>query len=68
MANQKTGAVKAAPFNIEDLTKEQQEAVVEKFIGIHPKFYIYEGISIKMNVYLMAREGKNWTGFGARNA
>jgi len=58
VAEKKTGAVQAAPFKPENLTKEQQEAVVEFYLGCHPKYFVYEGVqSIKVDVYKMVMDG-----------
>jgi len=54
MAEKKSGAVKPAPlpkkFNPKDLTIEQQEAVIEYYLGYHPRYFLYDGLQIKMNV------------------
>lgn len=36
-------------FNPKDLTLEQQEAVVEEYLGYPPKFFMYEGVKIRFN-------------------
>lgn len=63
MAENKTGAVKSAPFKPEKLTVEQQELVVEHYIGIHPKYFWYRGASIDVDQYKLSRDGISWTGF-----
>ena len=42
-------AKKEAVFNPASLTKEQQEAVVEEYLGFHPRYFIYEGLAIRFN-------------------
>ena len=50
-------------FNPKDLTMEQQALVVEEFMGCHPKFYIYEGHKLKVDLWNLEREGKPWNGY-----
>ena len=47
-ANEKQ-AVKPAAFNPAKLSIEQQESVVEEFLGVHPKYFLYQGNNIKLN-------------------
>lgn len=50
MAEKNTkGAGKPAPFDPKKLTIEQQEAVVEEYLGVHPDYFLYEGLNIKLN-------------------
>lgn len=58
MAVKNTGAVKPAP-----LTKEQIEQIVADYISVHPKYFVYEGAQIKIDLYKMSMDGINWTGF-----
>ena len=41
---------KEAAFNAASLTKEQQEAVVQEYLGIHPNYFLYEGRQITLNI------------------
>ena len=65
MANPKTGAAKPAPFNVDKLTNEQLEQAVEKYIGIHPKYFWYKGRSIDVDQYKLSMDGINWSGFSS---
>ena len=44
---------KEAVFNAASLTKEQQEAVVEEYLGFHPDYFLYEGRQITLNISQM---------------
>ncbi len=67
--NKKTGAAKAVPFNVDSLTLDQQEQVVAKYIGVHPKYFWYKGRSIDVDQYKLSKDGIEWTGFlSNRNA
>ena len=58
------GAAKPAPFKPENLSKQEQESVVEYFLGAHPKYFVYEGVqNIKVDVYRMTMDGYPFTGF-----
>ena len=53
-----------ASFKPEALTVEQQEAVIEFYLGVHPKYFVYEGTSaIKIDIYRMAMDGITTNGF-----
>lgn len=51
MANKKqgSGAVSTAKFDPKKLTILEQEAVLEEYLGYHPKYFMYQGLSIKLN-------------------
>ena len=40
---------KEAVFDPASLTNEQLEAAVEEYLGIHPKYFLYEGLAIRLN-------------------
>lgn len=68
MANKTQGAVNSAPVLseqdiIKDLSQAAKEQVVAEYIGIHPKYFVYAGAAIKIDVYKMSMDGVNWTGF-----
>lgn len=56
---------KAQPikFNPASLSKADQEAVVEFYMGVHPKYYIYEGLGLRVNEWLMRSEKNHFNGF-----
>jgi hypothetical protein len=43
-------------FSPASLTREQCEAVIEHYLGINPKYFLYESGQIKLNLWEMARE------------
>lgn len=45
------------------LTEAQKALVVEDFLGVHPKYFTYEGLKIKVDAYLMAHHGVAFNGF-----
>ncbi len=49
MPVKKSRAEKPAPFDPAKLSQAQQEAVVEEFLGVHPKYFLYEGMQVKLN-------------------
>ena len=46
-------------FDPKSLTKEQQEEVVKEYLGVHPKYFIYEGLAVKLNFGLYSSEMRN---------
>ena len=52
------GVAKPAP-----LSKEDKENIVAELVGVHPKYFVYVGTQIKIDVYRMSMDGVNWSGF-----
>lgn len=50
-------------FDPASLTAEQQEAVIEHYLGAHPKYFIYEGIGLKVDIWGLNHDGKPFNGF-----
>jgi len=50
-------------FNPASLPIEAQEAVVEHYMGVHPKYYIYEGLGLKVNEWEMNHDRIYFNGF-----
>lgn len=53
----------AGSFDPKNLTPEQQEAVVEMYLGVHPKYFIYSGLNIKLNHGLYRHDGHAFNGW-----
>ena len=45
------------------LTEEQKAAIVEEYLGVHPKYFIYAGHQIAVNTGQLNLEGKQFNGF-----
>lgn len=53
-------------FNPKLLTKEQLEACVEEYLGLHPKYFVYEGvfvINVTSNLWRITADRVNFNGF-----
>ncbi len=50
-------------FDPASLTKEEQESVIELYLGIHPKYFLYVGTAIHIDVYNAHLEKKPFNGF-----
>ena len=50
-------------FDPASLSVEDQEAVVEHYLGVHPKYYIYEGLGLRVNEWVMNHDRKYFNGF-----
>ena len=59
----KTAPVKSAVFDLKKLSVEQQEAVVEEFLGVHPRFLLYSGLNIKLNHGKFRADGNAFNGW-----
>jgi hypothetical protein len=53
------GAGKTAP----SVNEDYKAAIVADFLGVHPKYFIYRGDSIMINIGLMALEKAEFRGF-----
>jgi hypothetical protein len=50
-------------FDPRTLTKEQQAAVVEEYLGIHPRFFLYKGLNIQLNHGKFRHAGFHFNGW-----
>lgn len=57
------GITNPAPFDPGALTKEQQEAIVEEYLGVHPKYFLYKGLNIALNMGKFRFDGKHFNGW-----
>ena len=57
------GASSPPAFDPSKLSPEDQAAVVEAFLGAHPDYFIYEAGQIKLDIYKLHRDGKQWNGW-----
>ncbi|KPK95797.1 hypothetical protein AMJ80_03545 [bacterium SM23_31] len=48
-------------FDPASLTEKQQEAVVEYYLGVHPRYFRYWGTTINLDIYNF--KDKNFKGF-----
>ena len=63
MAQTKKGLPKRE-FNPASLTQEEIEAVVEHYLGVHPRYLVYPtSVNINVDVWNMRRDRKNFNGF-----
>ena len=58
MAQSKQGAVKPAP-----LTIEEKENIVEEYLGVHPRYFLYSGNNIKLNTGMHRFDGFHFNGW-----
>lgn len=43
-------AVAGSNFDPASLSLEEQEAVVAYYLGVHPRYFLYSGLNIKLNM------------------
>ena len=53
----------AKKFDPKSLSVEQQESVIEEYLGIHPRYFVYRGITIEVDIYSNRRNGNSFNGF-----
>ena len=59
----KTEQPKKAVFDPAALTLEQQEAVVEQYTGVHPKYFLAKGLNIQLNHGQFRHAGNHFNGW-----
>jgi len=45
------------------LSEDDKARICEEYLGVHPKYFIYAGQSIRVNVWPMERDKKLWKGW-----
>ena len=45
------------------LSDEAKANIVEEYLGIHPKYFIYEAQQIKVDIWKMEHDGVLWRGW-----
>ncbi len=45
------------------LTDEQKAKIVEEYLGVHPKYFLYGGLDLKVDIWTFQSEGGNWKGW-----
>lgn len=53
-----------APASV--LTEDQKFQIVADVLGVHPKYLIYDGLTIKVDLYRMTLDGVAFTDFPLR--
>jgi hypothetical protein len=50
-------------FDPSALSLEEQAAVVEEFLGVHPRYFLYKGLNIQLNHGKFRFEGHAFNGW-----
>ena len=66
MAINENGA-KRKKFSPSDLSSEQQADVVEAYLGIHPRYFLYRGLNIRLNHGKYRSDGNHFSGWKQKN-
>jgi hypothetical protein len=45
------------------LTEEQKADIVKEYLGVHPKYFVYAGQKIKVDIWNMEHDGVLWKGW-----
>jgi hypothetical protein len=59
----KSAEDKAEVFNPSALSLEAQEKVVEQYLGVHPKYFLYRGLNIQLNHGQFRHDGLHFNGW-----
>lgn len=52
----------AKPKKVE-LSDAEIEALIEDYLGVHPKYFVYEGLAIKVDIWNMEYDKKHFNGW-----
>ena len=63
MAAVKHEVIKKEVSKPKPLTEDEKAQVVLEYLGVHPKYFIYEGQQIKIDIWTMQHDGINWRGW-----
>ncbi len=56
-------AVSKAKSKPNGLTEDQKAKIVEEYLGVHPRYFLYSGQTIRVNIWTHERDGNNWRGW-----
>ncbi len=45
------------------LSEDDKAKIVEEYLGVHPKYFVYAGQTIRVNIWPMERDGVFWRGW-----
>jgi hypothetical protein len=45
------------------LTEDEKAKIVEEYLGVHPKYFVYAGQTIRVNIWPMEKDGVFWNGW-----
>jgi len=45
------------------LTEDEKAQICEEYLGVHPKYFKYAGQKIRVDIWNMENDGKNWRGW-----
>jgi hypothetical protein len=60
------GAGKSPPKAVlksKPLSEDDKAKIVHEYLGVHPKYFIYAGQQIRVNIFDHQRDGYNWRGW-----
>ena len=50
-------------FDPASLSKGEQALVVEHYLGVHPKYFVYEGLKVNVDIWNMEYDKKHFNGW-----
>jgi hypothetical protein len=57
------GVDSSAPVLLPELTEEQLMLAVEKYLGVHPRYFIYAGTQINVDIWNLNNDRQYFNGF-----
>jgi hypothetical protein len=48
---------------VKPLSEDEKAKIVHEYLGVHPKYFIYTGQRLKVDIFNFQRDGYNWRGW-----
>ena len=45
------------------LSDEEKALIVEEYLGVHPKYFVYTGLQIGLDIWTLEHDGKHFNGY-----
>ena len=45
------------------LSDEEKAKIVEEYLGVHPKYFVYTGMQITVDIWNLEHDGKHFNGY-----
>ena len=55
--------VKKSVSKPKPLTDKQKADIVEEYLGVHPRYFLYGGQTIRVDIFNHQRDGNDWRGW-----
>ena len=50
-------------FDPKDLSPEEQELVVEEYLGVHPRYFVYKALNLQPDIWRLEHDKQYFNGW-----